>query len=206
MKTRTLLSFVVSALLVFAARAAAEDVRGVIVKVDPEKKLLVLEGKSKGYKGVVLRLRVSEDTEIVVGRKSAKLADLATGKRARVLFETQGDEQVALRISMVSLASLLEAISGTPAPETVESVPPSATSVKGVLRRVSFTDHEIVVVSPGSAKNSEVETTFLVPDDARITHRQQSVRLTDLREGEAVAVEGENRDGRFVAKSIVVER
>ena len=206
MKTRTWLTIVAPIILVLAVRAAAEDVRGVIVKVDPDKKLLVLEGKSKGYKGVVLRLRVPDDTEIVVGRKPAKLADLATGKRARVLFETQGNEQVALRISMVSLASLLEAVSATPPPETVEAVQSSATSVKGVLRRVSITDREIVIVSPGPAKNSEVETSFLVPDNARITHKRQSVRLTDLREGEPVAVEGENRDGRLVAKSITVER
>jgi hypothetical protein len=206
MKTRTWLTFATPVIAVFAVRAAAEDVRGVIVKVDPDKKLLVLEGKSKGYKGVVLRLRVPDDTEIVVGRKPAKLADLATGKRARVLFETQGNEQVALRISMVSLASLLEAFSGTPPAETVEAIPSSATSVKGVLRRISFTDREIVIVSPGPGKNSELETTFFVPDNARITHQQQSVRLTDLREGEAVAVEGENRNGQLTAKSVTVER
>src|SRR5262245_10957135 len=98
------------AVFLFAGRLAAEDVRGIIAKIDPENKVLILEGKNRGFKGTVLHLKLREDTEIVIGRKPAKITDLVTGKRARVLFETQGVERVAIRITM---AGSLSALFGT---------------------------------------------------------------------------------------------
>jgi hypothetical protein len=197
------LSIALSAVVAFATTALGEDVRGVIVKVEPDKKMLVLEGKSRGFKGKVLRLRVPDDTEILVARKPAKLADLASGKRARVLFEIQGNDQVALRITVTSsLSSLLESMTGPPPEPSVKSAPSEASSVSGVLRRVSLTDREIVVISPGPSKNTEFETTFLVPDGTKIVRKQQSIRLDDLREGDQVTVSGEKQNGQLVAKSI----
>jgi len=198
------LSIALAAVVAFATTALGEDVRGVIVKVEPDKKVLVLEGKSRGFKGKVLRLKVPDDTEILVARKPAKLADLATGKRARVLFEAQGNDQVALRITVAgSLSSLLESMTGpAPAEPPVKSSPSEASSVSGVLRRVSLTDREIVVISPGPSKNTEFETTFFVPEGTKVLRKQQSIRLDDLREGDQVTVSGEKQNGQLVAKSI----
>ena len=197
------LSFALAAVVAFATAALGEDVRGVIVKVEPDKKMLVLEGKSRGFKGKVLRLKVPDDTEILVARKPAKLADLTTGKRVRVLFEPQGNDQVALRITVPgSLSSLLELMTGPPPEPSVKSSPSEASSVSGVLRRVSLTDREIVVISPGPSKNTEFETTFSVPDGTKVLRKQQAIRLDDLHEGDQVTVIGEKQNGQLVAKSI----
>jgi hypothetical protein len=207
----------IAVLILVAGRASAEEVRGIIVKVDPDKKQLVLEGKNRGFKGMVLHLKVRDDTEILVGRKPAKLADLVAGKRARVLFETQGNEPVALRISVADLSAVAEALrnltgglqSSEPAPPpgiSSEKAPSDLSSVSGTLRRIARTDREIVVVGPGASKNSEVETTFLVPDNVTILRGQKLLRLEDLHEGERVTVSGEKKVGKLVAKSIKVER
>jgi hypothetical protein len=206
-----------SILLVFLSNSYAEEVRGIIVKVDPDKKQLVLEGKNRGFKGIVLHLKIRDDTEIIIGRKPAKLTDLVTGKRARVFFEAQGKDRVAIRISMADGSALGEVLrnltgglqSSEPAPpQAIESkkLPSDLSSVSGTLQRVARTDREIVVVSPGPSKNSEVETTFLVPENAKISRGQKALQLKDLREGEQVVVTGEKRDGKLTAKAIEVGR
>jgi hypothetical protein len=194
-----------SAMLLFiGGKVFAEEVRGVIAKVDPDKKLLVLEGKNRGFKGLVLHLKLRDDTEVMVGRKPAKIGDLVPGKRARVLFETQGTERVAIRISVAG--SLSSADSPSPPPTIAKKLPSEGSPVAGTLRRISLTDREIVVISPGRARNSETETTFLVPDNVKVVRNQRAIRFEDLREGEQVSVSGANQDGKLVAQTIEVQR
>jgi hypothetical protein len=197
------------ALLLAGGAAFSEDVHGVIVKVDSANKELVLEGRHRPFKGIVLHLKLRDDTEILVGQKPGKIEDLVIGKHARVLFETRGNEQVILRVKMSAGLQALQALLAPESPEPPASViqksPQDGSSVSGVLRRVSLTDREIVVIGAGAARKSEVETTFVVPENVKISRQQAVLRFEDLREGQQVAVSGEKRDGQLEAKTIEVE-
>src|SRR5207248_11205841 len=118
--------------------------------------------------------------------------------------EMQGDEPVAIRITMAS--PLFSSESNAAPPTIAKKVSPDGSPVTGILRRVSLTDRAIVVVGPGLSKTSEMETTLIVPKDVKVSHHQQAARFEDLKEGEAVVVSGEMRDGKLVAKSIEVTR
>jgi hypothetical protein len=198
--------------LVVAGRQQAQEVRGVIIKVDPERKVLVLEGKNKGFKGEILHLKVRDDTEILIGRKPAKLSDLSSLRRVRVLFEPQGDELVAIRISGINLGQLLSTLSALsterpgPADTVTQKAPEDVGPISGILRRVALTDREITLVRPGPSPNSEIETTLSVPQDVKVLRGQRPTRFEELKEGDQVSVTSEKRDGKLWAKSIEVGR
>jgi hypothetical protein len=128
------------------------------------------------------------------------------GKHARVLFEMQGNEPVALRVKVADVAAALHAIlgpdSGSPPTAVIRNTPAEGTSVSGILRRISLTDREIIVIGSGPTRNAEVETTFSVPDNVKISQMDRTMRLEDLHEGQHVTVTGEKRDGRLEAKAI----
>src|SRR5258708_10013328 len=95
---RRCLGFSFLALLVAGATAFAADFRGVITRVDPEKKEVVLEGRGKGARGMSMTFHVDKDTQIVLGQEAGVLGDLATGKRVRVIYEVKDGKDVATRI------------------------------------------------------------------------------------------------------------
>jgi hypothetical protein len=173
--------------LTLAGPAAAGEIRGVINKVDPDKKELLLEGRGPRGRGQSLTIALGPDTQNQVGSKAGTLADLTAGRRAHVFYETRDGRMVATRIR----------VPGTPA----AAAPPAAAradanTVAGVLRRVALTDREIVVVGPAS------EVTLAVPADVVITRDGKTIALEDLKEGEQVTVQDEVRNGRRVAKAI----
>jgi hypothetical protein len=86
----------------------------------------------------------------------------------------------------------------------VAAVPNAATagdSVTGVLQRVARADREIVVVGPGS-KGPETETTVAVPEAAKVAKEGKPSSLEELKEGDAVAVRVERRDGKLTAVEV----
>jgi hypothetical protein len=180
--------------VLLAGPAAAGEVRGVINKVDPDKRELLLEGRGRGVRGQSLTIALGPDTQIQVGNKAGTLADLTTGKRAHVFYETREGRMIATRVS----------VHGTPA-----AVPPAvpakadANTVSGVLRRVALTDREIVVVGPAAAGGAApTELTLAVPANASITRDGKPITFDELKEGDAVVVQTEMRDGQPVAKAI----
>jgi hypothetical protein len=179
--------------LLFGLAAPAAEVRGIVVKTDAEKNQLTIEGRGLGLRGAILTFQLDKDTLIQAGRKPAAMADLSAGRRVRVTYELQGDRRVALLITLLG---------GQPSP-----MPPAAplsvgNSVSGVLRRINFTERDIVIVSPGSKGDGEIETALWVPEDAKITRDQKAMAFDDLKEGDQVLVQAEKRDGRLMAKSI----
>ena len=76
-------------------------------------------------------------------------------------------------------------------------------ALTGVLRRVGYSDREVVLVGPGE-KGAETETTVEVPASAHITKDGKDATLDDLNEGENAAVQVEQKDGRLSALSIQV--
>jgi Domain of unknown function (DUF5666) len=177
--------------LLLSMAASAAEVRGIILKVDTENQLTI-EGRGLGVRGAIMTFQLDKDTQIQMGRKPATAADLSSGRRVRVTYEIQGHRRVALVITLVG-----GPLSSTPS----AAAPDGGSSVSGILRRVNFTEREIVVVSPGKA-DGEVETTLSVPEDAKITRDQKAISFDDLKEGDQVLVQAEKHDGKLVAKSI----
>jgi hypothetical protein len=199
------------AALLFTSLAAAEEVRGTIVRMDADKNELTIEGRGKGIRGLVMRFVLDKDTQILLGRKPGKIADLATGKHVRVVYEVQPGRHKALLLTLPGAAADLFG-SGLPLlppsnPGKTLSAPPvpaDPNTVVGVLRRVALTDREMVIISPGPNGQPERETTVAVPEDAKITRDQKPWQFDDLKEGEQVIVQTEKRDGQLVARSVQV--
>ena len=187
-----LLSVFASLLLGLTAQAA--EVRGIVLKTDSEKNQMTIEGRGLGVRGAVLTFQLDKDTPIQAGRKPVKLSDLTPGRRVRVAYEMRGDRRVALLVTLLGAAPS----SATPA----EAALSSGNAISGILRRVSLTERETVVISPPTNGGEEVETILSVPEDAKITKDQQTIPFDDLKEGEQVLVQAEKVNGKLVAKSI----
>jgi hypothetical protein len=180
--------------LLLGAAVAADEVRGVLLQLDAAKQVVTIEGRGKGIRKMTLTFQVNKDTQVLLGRKSGRLTDLPAGKRVRVLYEVQNGQRVALQITAPGVA---------PAQPTLP-VPQDANAIVGTLQRVALTDREIVVIGPGPKGGTEVETTLLVPEDAKITKDQKVVRLEDLTEGVQAVVIPEKKNGKLLARSIQV--
>jgi hypothetical protein len=178
-----------SSLLGLTAQAA--EMRGVVLKVDAEKNQLVIEGRGLGLRGAIMTFHLPKDTPILAARKPVRLSDLSPGRRVRVAYELEGDRRVALLVTLL----------GAP-PSSAETPVNSGNTVSGILRRVSFTEREIVVISPATNGGPEVEAILSVPEDAQVTKDQKPIPFDDLKEGEQVLVQAEKRDGKLLAKSI----
>jgi hypothetical protein len=180
--------------LLLSLTASAAEIRGVILKVDAEKNQVTIEGRGLGVRGAIMTFQLDKDTQIQVVRKPAKVADLSPGRRVRVAYEFHGDQRIALLITQLG---------GPPSPASpAVSASSSANSVSGTLRRVSFTEREIVLISPGTTGGGEVETILSVPEDAKITKDQKAISFDELKEGEQALVQLEKRDDKLLAKSI----
>jgi Cu/Ag efflux protein CusF len=198
--------------------ALADQVRGLITRIDLKKKEVVIEGRGLGpARGQMLRLRVDADTQVFVGGEPAKLEDLQIGKRVRVVFEHQGKQAVAQTIRVPDLRKVVGAIAGAvggappadPDPDAAPPEPgapatpppPDANTVTGTLQRVALTDRELVVIGPGS-KGPRTETTVAVLEKVAIKRGEGAVAFDTLKEGETVTIKTEKRKGRLTAVSI----
>jgi hypothetical protein len=168
----------------------AEDIRGVVKKVDAEKSEMVIELRLGRPRGVPIAFTVNKDTKILVGSEIAELSEIPVGSRVRVQFETRNGQKVASGVSV--RGSKIKA--GTIA--AGENV------IGGTIQRIIFTEREIVVTSPGPDGKVPLETTVTVPESAKITRDAKSIKLDDLREGEKVAIRTENRDGKLAAVTV----
>jgi hypothetical protein len=177
--------------LALAATAAADNVRGVVDRVDPDKKEFVLDGRGHGLRGLPLLFTLGDDVRVLVGSEPGGLADLKPGVRVRVEFEDRGGRSVVVEVRV------LGARAAAPA------APAEAGVVTGVLRRVSYSDREVVVVGPGP-QGPETETTLTAPPDAVIRDGDKAIAFDDLKEGQSASVRVGQRDGKPVAAAIQV--
>ncbi len=139
---------------------------------------------------------MTSDTAVTLGKQPGRIEDLPTGKRVRVVYETRDGRRVAVSVTAPGPLVLgTEPPAGTPPP-------PAAGTVSGTLRRIGYTDSEIVIITPAAPGKPESETTFLVPQGAAITRDQKPIRFEDLKEGEPVVVRPEKREGKMVAAAI----
>jgi hypothetical protein len=203
----------VLAALFLACSAGAAELRGVVVKADPNRKVFTIEGRGgKRVRGLIVTFAVDKDTQIRRGEEAGTMADLSVGQRVRVTYDDQGNGPVALVVRVQQpLSAVLPALGLQPAgngpppspqPQPLPlPLPADANTVAGVARHVGVTDREIVVVA-ADGKGGETETTIEVPADTKISRDQKPARLEDLKEGQSVVVHMEQKDGKFVAQSI----
>lgn len=188
--------------LVVIAAAAADEARGRIVQIDPDKKELRLETRGP-RRGSVLDVKIDAKTRIFVGGQEVKLNDLAPGRRIRVVFEMHDGKAVAQVIRSLGLNVLPQPSPAAPAAAPAAPALKAGEGVSGTLQRVAVTDGEIVIVGP-DAKGAETETTIAVPDDTPIFREGKKIAFDDLKEGEKAAVKTEKRKGKLTAVSIQV--
>jgi Cu/Ag efflux protein CusF len=184
--------------LLLIPAAYADEARGRIAQIDPDKKELRLETR-RPQRGSVLDLKIDAKTQIFIGGQPAKLNDLVPGRRIRVVFEMRDGKPTAQVIRSFGLMNLAQPQPAAPQP----AAPKEGEGVAGTLQRVASTDREIVVIGPG-AKGAEMETTITVPEEATITRDGKKITLDDLKEGETVTVKTESQKGKLTAVSIQV--
>lgn len=189
--------------LILVGAATADEARGRIVRIDPDKHELRLEARGP-LRGTMLNIKVDDKTEIFIGGQPAKLNELAPGNRVRVVYESRDGKPVAQVIRSLGLARLLEQVRTPERPAAPAPAPlKEGEGVSGVLQRVALTDAEIVVIGPGP-KGPKTETTIAVPEEATIIRDGKKITLDDLNEGDAVTVKTEKRKGKLMAVSIQV--
>jgi 3-dehydroquinate synthase class II len=170
----------------------ADEVRGIISKVDSSGKQIVLEGRGRGARGVALTLDLQKDTQIRFGSEAGEPSDLQPGEHVRVFYEVRDGKRVALAVTVRG------------AKKKTAPVPSGDNAVTGTLARVAVSDREIVVIGPGAKEGTDTETTFSVPEKAQITRDGKPIKFEDLKEGEQVAVKAEEQGGKKEAQSIQV--
>jgi hypothetical protein len=184
--------------LALVGPAIADEVRGRIVTVDLGRKELVVHHGGRA-RGVDYRFVLDDQTQVLFGGEPGKLADLPTGRVARVSYEDRDGKPVARTIRVpLPLRGLTEA-------KTPPAVPgrPTGDAVTGTLQRIALTDREIVVLGPGS-KGPQTETTIGVPEGAAISRDGKKIGLDGLQEGDAVTVMVERKEGQLTARSVQV--
>jgi hypothetical protein len=175
-------------ILVLAGPSLAEEVRGVITRVDLARKKVVVEGRGRGVRGVALTFTLARDCQIMFGRETGTPDDLEAGRRVRVRFETDNGEKVA---------SLLRVRGRLPDRN-------DGKTVTGTLKRLDREKAEIVVSVRVGKRTPAREVTLTLADKIAVTRGGKTIPLEQLKEGARIRVHRESRKGTMVAQSIQV--
>jgi hypothetical protein len=173
-----------------AALPAADTARGVVASFDPDSKQLQL-GERPVLGRPPLTFVLAPDAVLLHGRRPAAPTDLVPGRRVRIEYEMRDGRMVARTVHLLGVGA-------------APAMPPQemrGDELAGALRRVALTDREIVVVGPGG-RGADTETTVVVPPGVAVLRAGKAVGLEGLKEGEAVRVRVEKRDGRTVAVQV----
>ena len=177
------------------APVAADEMRGVIVRVDLARGELQIEGRGPGRDGLAVTFSLSRDTKVRFGREDGALRELNPGRRVRVTFDVRDKTTRALTVRVLGIRPV----------RGPEKVPASADkdSVVGVLQRVSYAERELVVIGAGP-KGAEVETIIAVPRKVRVTQDGKVIPFEELQDGRQAVVRTAKRDGKLLATNIQV--
>jgi Cu/Ag efflux protein CusF len=207
-KLTTIVSFV---LLITGSTVKADEARGVVTRIQPDRGELSIQLHGRGARGVSLTFVLNKETQIQLGHDAGHVADLKPGDRVRVFYEHRDGQRIAVSVStrglgklpLENLGKLLQQEPPISAPANSPAAATDPGAVTGTLQRVALSDREIVVVGPG-AGGQEAETTFAVPESTAIVKDGKPLKLEDLKEGERVAVKGEKKNGKMTAQAIQV--
>ena len=147
--------------LLVATPVFAEDIRGTLLRVSPDKQEVAVDVRDRGRRSTAMTLHLDADSQVLLGRKAGKLADLVVGKRVRVLYEVQSGQPIARSIIAPGVITLnpqlletlgnLGAANGlnlggllggpmkgaAPAAPAMPAPPVANGGIGGILRRVS---------------------------------------------------------------------
>jgi hypothetical protein len=188
-------------ILAIGATATADDVRGIIQKIDTDKGEMVLEARGIGRRGLPMMFRLTKETKAVIGGQATELTGLSPGMRALVQYETRDGQRTATGITV---RALLARIPGAATPGNEQGNERNDNATAGTIYRISFTEREIVVTSPGAPGTKPKETTFVIPENVSITKDKKAIKLDDVREGEPIVVYTQKRDGKTEVASVVI--
>jgi hypothetical protein len=175
----------------FAVGAAgADEYRGVLIKVDGEKKEIVVDVRNGGRRGTSVTVTVDKDTAVLFGSTPGNLSDLAVGKRVRVSVETRDGKNIATVIYPFGLK---------PASVTRGEDKPGT----GTLRAIAAADKKLTVASRGK-DGKETETTYSIPDSAKITRSDKTIKLDELKTGERVTIDTEKKGDQTIVAAVQV--
>jgi hypothetical protein len=218
--------------LLWVAPAFADEIRGTLLRLSPEKQEVVVDVRER-RRTVSYTLRLDGDTQVMLGRKPGKFADLPVGRRVRVLFEMQNGQPIVRSIigpGQINLdPALLETIGniaansglnlgnlnlggmknnppagGVAPPQPIPAAPAGQNAVSGMMRRVSRTDREIVLLGDPAGGKPPSEITVFVPNEAQITRDQKPIQFDDLKEGEPAVVMALPKNGRLEAQAVII--
>jgi hypothetical protein len=181
-------STVLAVYLMSASFAQADQLRGVITSVDAAKNELVIEGRGLGKRGKLFTFTLGKDVRILFGDEKGALGDLGKDQTIRITYDTKDGALIATTIHVNGKR-----------PIAVETV--KGSELSGLLRRVAYTDREIILALPGDS-GKETYTTLPVPEDAKIQRDGKAIAFDDLKEEERCAVMIEVRDGKKLAVSV----
>jgi len=213
--------------LIGAGLAAAADVRGVLTRYDADKKELVIDARGPGVRGTSWTFRLASDAAITLGQEMGTTADLVPGKHVRVSYTERDGQRIATTVHVFAvLKTLQKLLDGLQPPAPQPAPVPAAPPVEqlpatprppgpvgkapglvegqvGVLRRVAYTEREIILAS-AAADGKESYVVLAVPVDARVMRDGKETAFDTLKEGERATVRIESRNGKACATAIAV--
>jgi Cu/Ag efflux protein CusF len=177
----------VIAFLLLAGPAVAETARGVITKVDLNSKEVTIRGKGKGTGKGTMKFSLSNDARVTVGRDKGTAKDLRVGKRVRVQYETQDNDQRVIKSIRV------QGQKGT-----------DGRPILGRVKDIDLEKRQITVRGRLAKGEPRREITLELPKDAKVTRAGKPYSVDNLGEGTLVRVLYRDRNGKRVAQSIQV--
>lgn len=167
-------------LLGLASASAAEEVRGVVTKIDRDKKVMEIETRGRRARRMPMTFEIGKDAMITVGRQPADLSSVQAGDRVFISFENRDGRNVATRVSTLGLRMALAG--ANPAKTSPDNM------IAGTLARVDAKEREIVVMSPDPGGDGHSEVRLKVAESAHVNRDQKAASLEDLKEGDHILV------------------
>ncbi|CAN5560224.1 hypothetical protein BH10PLA2_BH10PLA2_03610 [soil metagenome] len=217
--------------LLWVGPAFADEIRGTLLRLSPDKQEVVVDVRER-RRTISYTFRLDGETQVMLGQKPGKFADLTVGRRVRVLFEMQNGQPIARSIigpgQLTLNPALLETIGNIAAnnglnignlnlggmknnppaavvpPQPIPAAPAGQNAVSGMMRRVSRTDREIVLLGDPTPGKPPSEVTVFVPNEAQITRDQQAIQFDDLKEGEPAVIMALPKNGRLEAQAVII--
>jgi predicted RNA-binding protein len=180
--------FSLLASVVVMASALADEVRGVITRVDLDKKEIVVQSKGRGVRKAALTFTLGKNTRVTVGRQAGNLENLSVGRRVRVQYEMQEEQRIATAIRVQGKKS-----SGAEGQE-----------ILGKLQRVALQDRQITVLGRAAKGVKKTEIILDLPANVQVTRAGKPLKLDQLQEGTFVRIGHRKKDGKIIATSIQV--
>ena len=181
--------------LAWSASATAEEIRGVVVRVDLSRKELQIEGRSLGKRGLALSFALGKDTRVRL-RPRRRYTDRTDPRPPRPHHLRRAGRQPP-GPGGARVLGIRPVPRGRTMPATSDK-----DSVAGVLQRVSYAERELVLT--GRAQGPETETVIAVPKDVRVTQDGKVIPFDELKDGRQAVVHTHRRGGQLLARSIQV--